>query len=236
MPDFMKVKSVMVQTLPSIENNLKQIVGSSGRISGRTSLGEKVIDCEIVVVIPEGKTLQACGRELAIWLRGDNFKLSPLIIEDDPSVRYMAKVNNSADLTDMIFVGSGTIQFIVPSGDSESITEKSASGGTSVDVQNNGSKAVFPIIKATIGTTVTNGSLMIQNYTTGEKVVLNGTFKSGQTITVDCQKNLVKIGDKLDLKVINLESKFFEITEGVNTIKSQNEGTKLSITFREKFL
>lgn len=235
-PDFVKVKSVKVQTLPVVTNNLKQIVGASGKLCGRTSLGEKLVECEIVIVIPEGETLQSCGRVLSVWLRGDGFKLSPLIIEDDPTVRYMAKVNNSAELSDLLFVGSGTIQFIVPSGDSEAVVEKAASGVKRLEVNNEGTKTTFPIITAVVGTAVTNGTILFQNVTTGDKVVLNGTFRSGQSITVDCQKNLVKVDDKINLKVINLESHFFDLAEGINVLQCQNEGTSLSVTFRERYL
>ena len=95
-PPFVKVSAINIQTLPALETNLKTIIGSSGRLCGRTDLGEKSISCDIKVIVPQGSSLQKCGRELAVWLRGDDFRLSPLIINDDPDVLYLAKVSNSA--------------------------------------------------------------------------------------------------------------------------------------------
>ena len=236
LPEFIKVQAVNVQTLPAVNTNLKQIVGSSGRLAGRSDLGEKSITCDVIIVIPSGYTLQKCARELAVWLRGNDFNLSPLIITDDPEVRYMAKVNSSVDLSDLLFAGQGSIEFVVPSGDSESITETTVNGTNSVTVNNTGTKCVYPVITATIGTNVTNGSINIRNNTTGDCVTLNGTFMAGDVFTIDCVKNLVKKGDTVDISMLNLESKFFNLKEGDNVIQCDNNSTKLVVKYRAKYL
>lgn len=236
LPEFIKVQTVNIQTLPVVNMNLKQIVGSSGRLAGRSDLGEKTITCEIMVVIPNGYSLQKCARELAVWLRGDDFNLSPLIIKDDPDVRYMAKIGASVDLTDLFVAGQGTIEFIIPSGDAEAVTTSSASGTNSVTVNNTGTKRVFPVIKATIGTAAHGGTVNIRNNTTGDRLTLNGNFKAGDVFTIDCLKNLVKKGDNVDISMLNLESKFFDLREGKNVIQCDNNNTTLEVTYRVKYL
>lgn len=235
-PEFVKVQAVNIQVLPMIESNLKTIVGSSGRLAGRSSLGEKLISCDVVIVIPDGYTLQKCARELAVWLRGDDFRVSPLIITDDADVRYMAKVNNSAELSDLLVAGQGTIEFVVPSGDSESVNTTTVSGTNSVTVNNQGTKVVYPVITATLGTAVTNGTINVKNNTTGNKVTLHGTFKAGEVLTIDCDKHLVKRGDTLDISMLNIESHFFGLKEGNNVIQCDNNSTKITVTYRKKFL
>lgn len=235
-PEFLKVQAIHIQTLPAIETNLKKIVGSSGRIAGRSDLGEKVIKCDVIVVIPEGYSLQKCGRELAVWIRGNDFKLSPLIIEDDPEIQYLAKISNSVDLSDLLFVGSGSIEFVVPSGDSELIRPVTTSGTKSVTVNNQGTKATFPVIEATIGTNVTAGSIVLQNITSGKKAVFSGTFKAGQILTFDCNKHLVKLDNRLDISMLSIESEFFELLEGSNVIQMNNEKTKIVVTHKVKYL
>lgn len=235
-PEFVKVQAVNIQVLPTVETNLKSIAGSSGRLAGRSSFGEKLISCDIIIVIPENYTLQKCARELAVWLRGDDFKVSPLIITDDTEVRYMAKVNNSAELSDLLVAGQGTIEFVVPSGDSERVNTTTVSGTGSVTANNQGTKVTYPVIEVTLGTAVNGGAVNITNNTTGSKVTLNGTFEVGEVLTVDCNKHLVKRGDSLDISMLNIESQFFGLKEGNNVIQCNNNGTTITVTYREKFL
>lgn len=235
-PDFVKVCNINIQTLPTVETNLKSIVGSSGRLCGQTDLGEKIISCDIKVIIPEGSSLQKCGRELAVWLRGNNFKLSPLIINDDPEVKYMAKVSNNAELSDALYLGEGSITFVVPSGDSESVEKKQFSGTGRISVNNTGSKEVYPTIKLTVGTAIDSGTILIQNTTTGDSISLFGTFKSGDVILLDCDKHLVKKNNKIDFSILNLQSEFFHLEIGQNILNCTNEATGFVVTFNDKYI
>lgn len=235
-PSFVRVQSVNVQTLPTIETNLKSIVGSSGRLAGRTTLGEKVITCSVVIVIPSGNSLQSCARELAVWLRGNDFKLSPLIITDDADVQYMAKINNSVDLSDLLVAGQGTLEFVVPSGDSESVNETTNSGTDTVTVTNSGTKITYPSFKITVGKAVTDGVITLRNTSTGDSLSLLGTFAVGDVLTVDCSKQLVKKADVVAISMISLSSKFFELREGENVISCDNKGATIEVTHRIKFL
>ncbi len=235
-PSFVKVQKIDVQTLPTIETNLKSIVGSSGRLAGRTTLGEKTISCDVIIVIPADYTLQKCSRELAVWLRGDNFKLSPLIISDDKDIRYWAKVSNSAEISDLLVAGQGTIEFVVPSGDSEAVRESTVTATDRIRVSNNGTKTVYPVMKLVVGTAVTNNNILVQNTTTGESLSLYGNVQTGDTITIDCNKNLVKKNNEVAMNMLSLTSEFFGLQLGANEITCNNAGTKISVTYHEKYL
>ena len=134
-PRFVKVRAVSISALPSINTNLKGINAGYGAINGKTSLGEKYLKAEVSIVIPSGYSIQKCARELAVWLKGNNFDLCPLIVEDDAEIRYMAKASSSVDIADLIVAGQGSIEFVIPSGCGESVNQKTATGTPKASVK-----------------------------------------------------------------------------------------------------
>lgn len=235
-PNFVKVKAVNITALPSVSTNLKANIGGYGVLSGNSTFGEKVISADISIVIPSGYTLQKCARELAVWLRGNDFKLSPLKIKDDSNIHYMAKVSNSVSLNDLLYVGEGTIDFVVPSGVSVSNNIKTYTGTTRAVFNYAGTVKAFPQIEITIKNAISNGTVNVTNVKTGEKISLTGTFEAGNKIHIDCSKHLVKVNDEIHLNMLSLDSKFFGTVEGGNEISCSSTGASLKVIFQEKFL
>lgn len=235
LPDFVKVRKITVQTLPAISTNLKSVAGGFGCVSGQSTFGEKKIVAEVSVVIPEGETLQSCARVLAGWLKGDNFKLSPLIILDDASIKYMAKASSDASLSDLIYVGEGSLEFVIPSGLAESVASKSATGTKSVSFSNAGTHTALPEIQVTLSEAVNDGTVLITHVQTGDRIILNGTFKANDVITINNSKHLVKVNSKVSMNMIGLNTKFFEIGEGEHTITC-SVNSSLKVIFQERWL
>lgn len=235
LPKFMKVKRVNISALPSVSTNLKANAGGYGVLSGESTFGEKVISADVSIVIPSGYSLQKCARELAVWLQGDNFKLSPLIISDDAEVHYMAKISNSVAINDLIFAGEGTIEFVVPSGVAVG-SVKSYTGTTKSTFTYEGTAKAYPQIELTLNSQISNGVVNITNVKTGEKISLAGTFQAGNKIKIDCSKHLVKVNDKLQLNMLSLDSQFFGTVVGANEISCSISGSSLKIIFQERFL
>lgn len=235
LPKFMKVKRVNISALPSVSTNLKANAGGYGVLSGESTFGEKVISADVSIVIPSGYSLQKCARELAVWLQGDNFKLSPLIISDDAEVHYMAKISNSVAINDLIFAGEGTIEFVVPSGVAVG-SVKSYTGTTKSTFTYGGTAKAYPQIELTLNSQISNGVVNITNVKTGEKISLAGTFQAGNKIKIDCSKHLVKVNDKLQLNMLSLDSQFFGTVVGANEISCSISGSSLKIIFQERFL
>lgn len=234
-PDFIKVKSISIQALPNVTGNVKSIAGGFGCIAGKSSFGEKILSAEVSVVIPKGQSLQSCARTLAKWLKGNNFKLSPLIVLDDADIMYMAKVNNSVELSDLVFVGTGTIEFIIPSGLGISTKQKSCTGATKVTATNSGSHTALPEISVTLAQAVTNGTVTVVHATTGDRVILNGTFARGDVININCSKHLVKVNGSVSMSIVGYSSKFFELVEGKNEV-SCSVASELEVIFQERWL
>lgn len=235
LPDFVRVRKITVQTLPTVSTNLKSVAGGFGCVSGQSTFGEKKIVADISVVIPEGESLQSCARILAGWLKGDNFKVSPLVILDDESVQYMAKVNTDVSLSDLIFVGEGSLEFVVPSGLAESVKTKTATGTKTVSITNNGTHTILPEIQVTLSEAVNSGTVLITHVQSGDRIILNGTFKAGDIVTINNSKHLVKINNNVSMNMIGLNTKFFEISEGEHTITS-SVNSNLKVIFQERWI
>lgn len=233
-PSFVKVKAVSISALPSINTNLKGSMAGFGVLNGKSTFEEKTITASIVIVIPSGYSLQKCARDLAVWLKGNDFSLSPLILTDDPNIRYMAKVSNSVDISDLIYAGEGEIEFVIPSGCGESITEKLVSGTGKASINYIGSQRTFPVIEVTVGATAS--TIVINHVQKGDSMYLNGSFKSGDKVLIDCNRHLVKVNDKLHMEMIGLTSKFIELDSGTNEISCSVSGSAIKVTYREKYL
>lgn len=236
-PDFIRVKAVNSTVLPEISTNYKNVAGGFGVLETGTTIGGKTISIDVIIVVPKGKTLLQAQRELAFWLKGDNFRLSPLVISDDCEMEYKAKVNGSVDISDLIFAGEGTIEFFVPSGIATSRYPKhGAVQGKSILVDYYGTADAFPVIEYTPTTNLTNTTIRFTHVEKGISVVLQGSVKAGETVLVDCNKKLVKKGGKLSLDMIDLSSRWLKISDrGINTISCNLEGT-LKLSYKENWL
>lgn len=235
-PSFVKVKRVNISALPSVSTNLKNNIGGYGVLSGKSTFGEKIISIDISIVVPSQSSIQKCARKLALWLQGDNFNLSKLIIKDDLDVHYMAKISNSVSINDIIFAGEGTIEFVVPSGVAVGNSVKSYTGTTKSTFTYGGTAKAYPQIELTLNSQISNGVVNITNVKTGEKISLAGTFQAGNKIKIDCSKHLVKVNDKLQLNMLSLDSQFFGTVVGANEISCSISGSSLKIIFQERFL
>lgn len=233
-PNFIKVRAVSISALPSINTNLKGNTAGFGSLNGKTSFGETYLKADISIVIPKGYSLQKCAREFAVWLKGNNFELSPLIVEDDAEIRYMAKASSSVDISDLIYAGEGTLEFVIPSGCGESITEKTATGTPKVSIDYLGSQRTFPIIEVTVGGTAS--TVVINHVQKGDSVFLNGSFNQGDKIFIDCSKHLVKVNNEVHMELIGLSSKFIELDSGTNEISCSVSGSAVNVVYRERFL
>lgn len=233
-PSFVRIKRVEVSALPSLNINLKGNMGGFGSINGKTTFQEKYIKALISIIIPSNYSLQKCARELAVWLKGNSFDLSPLIIKDDAEIRYMAKVSNSIDLSDLIYVGEGEIEFVVPSGCGESVKEKTANGTSKASINYLGSQRAFPIIEITLGGTAS--VVTVTNSKKGQSIFLNGAFNLGDKVLIDCDKHLVKVNGEVHMELIGITSKFLQLDYGTQDITCSVANSNTKVTFREKYL
>lgn len=228
-PSFVKVRAVDFAVLPDISHSFRQIVGGIGLRETGTSIGGKKLKMKIIIVPTVGKSLTEMSRELAYWLRGNDFKSSPLVISDDSTMTYQAKSNTAVDISDLIYVGEGELEFIVPSGTVKSSTTVPVSvvtASSKFTITYNGTAPTYPVINWTPSANLTNVTVNFTCTETGATVSLTGNFTSGQKITIDCEKKVVLRANVVDMKLINYSSNWIKIpSRGTYNITWSQAGT-----------
>ena len=228
-PNFVKVRTVDFAVLPDINHSFKQVAGGYGLLEAGTTLGGKVLKMDIVIIKDNDKSLSEMCREFAYWLRGDNFKLSDMIVTDDLTVIYSAKINNKVDVSDLIFAGEGSLEFIIPSGCAKgsfiegTITQ---AGSGSFQILYNGTAPTQPYFIFTPSSTLTNDTINIVCSETGDMVSLTGSFTANVPVIIDCKNKVVKKGGLVDLKLINFTTTWINFkSRGTYTITANKAGT-----------
>lgn len=226
LPSFLRVTKMETSVLPTVTHNFKQIAGGVGLREAGTSIGEQLVKVEIIIVPTSGKSLKDMSRELAFWLIGNDWNLSTLVFSDESTMTCMAKVNNSVDISDMIYVGTGTIEFIVPSGIFKSSTAVGIVVNTDINITYNGTAPSYPIITWTNNATLTGATLNLTCVETGETVSLTGDFAIGDVIIVDNSLKVVKKNGVVAMSLINLSSSWIKIPKrGTYNITWNRTGT-----------
>ncbi|MFT8313242.1 MAG: distal tail protein Dit [Clostridium sp.] len=236
-PSFIKVRTVDFAVLPSITHSFKQIAGRIGAMETGTSIGSKPLKMKILIVPEDGKPLTEMARELALWVRGNNFKTCELVVSDDKQVTYQAKINTSIDITDLIFAGEGELELIVPSGMAKGIdvdeTVTFSTGGGSFMLAYNGTAPSQPVITWTPSSTATTTLTL----TCGDNTVsITGTFTNAAPVIIDCKNRKVTVGGTVNQKVINFSTKWLEFeSRGTFTISVDKAGS-YAVSYSEYWL
>lgn len=239
MPSFLSVRTVDTAVLPSISHAFRPIAGGRGLREIGTSVGGRLIKFNIAIIPVAGYTVLQMNRELAHWLRGNNFKLSTLVISDEPNMSYQAKVNDICDINDLLYVGEGTLEFIVPYG----FAKSTATVPITIDntariiaINYNGTASSYPILTWTPQILMSNWTLEFTNLESGDLFSLTGDFHSGETITIDFLNKVVKRAGVVEMKLINLSSDWLNIAGRGNYTIAWNLAGNCTCTTDENWL
>lgn len=226
MPSFVRVKTVDFTVLPDISHNFKQVTGNVGLIEAGTAIGGKTLKMSIMIIPDSGKSLTDMSRELAYWLRGNNFKTSSLVISEESTMTYQAKVNTAIDISDLIFVGEGELEFIVPTGIAKSSVAVGVVVGTNIVITYNGTAPTKPVIQWTVPAPLTGATLTLTCTETGQSVSITGTFATNDVIIIDCKNKYVKKNGVVDMTLVNFSSKWISLpSRGTYNITKSQAGT-----------
>ncbi len=101
---------------------------------------------------------------------------------------------------------------------------------TVYDIYNGGSAKTFGLWTFTINTAGTFTGLTLYNTTTGEAIVISGTFVNGDTLVIDAEQKIVtQNGTEIDYTGI-----FPSITVGQNSVTAEPVGAGYSIAVNEE--
>lgn len=221
-PSYVRVRSVKYTALPELQNNFQRKISGVGLVDAGTQILGKTVTVEFSI-IKDNRSILQLTQDFAKWLMGNNFNLSPLEITDGEKVTFQAKVNNGVEITDALAVGEGTIEFIVPTGVATGGNSDVSVVGNKITVYYTGSAISFPQVSVTLeeATSV----VRIQDPRSGRQVTVNGNFRAGDTIEIDCMAKRVKINGYINMKGVSLNSTWISYpTSGTYTIQCVGTG------------
>ncbi len=164
---------------------------------------------------------------IATWLTTDAVK--PLIISDQPTKRYMARIAGSVSIDGAGTDGHIDAVFVIPSsfkeGESESTIAESF--GT------NSGTAPTPCV-LTLSASA-GESVKVTSDQTGEYVQITDTFVGGEVIRIDTETHYVTIDDVDSRSKVIVSSTYFDLLPG-NWSITVTGCAITSVVYREKYL
>ncbi|MGG0487248.1 distal tail protein Dit [Priestia aryabhattai] len=151
-PSYVRVNAIKYSVLPSIDSKTEKVYGRYGEYDFGTEVGTSTIKLDIQIVGIDDHDVIKKARDLAQWLYYED--LQPLILDDEPDKQYMARLVGDTDIEETFRIGSGTLEFLVPSGVAEALTDTTFSTSPSTTdpftVTNNGGIDAYPIVDLTM--------------------------------------------------------------------------------------
>lgn len=228
-PSVMKIQSVDFSILPQVTSDIRKFAGINGAVDAGITFQEKLITVSYTLVPTALNSLLYEARNTVYsFIRGNNFKLSELVISDEPDKFYSARINSSSEIKDQLFYGEGTLEFIVPSGYSYTKTGATYTGNNTaktLTVINAGTVDYYPLLSYTFTSNLT-GTLRFTNNTTGDSLSVTGTFVIGDILLIDFQNMTVKKNGTITMSILDYTSKFFSLPNNSTTVIAYTlEGT-----------
>lgn len=235
LPQWVKVTGINFPVLPTIDVRESIIPRRYGNVDNGVKFGGKTIKLAVMILLGEKDNLQDRADELKAWLRGDNWKPSKLIFDEQPDRYMLARVSNEVDIEDLFFVGTGEIEFYSANPLKYSLQETTETGNSNgVSLPYVGLEKAPTVISVEITQACTD--LSISHKETGNQIYLRGNFNSGQTVVVDSNRKLVQVDGITANTLLDFTSRWIYVEHGANTITSSSltEGVvnRITVSYR----
>lgn len=218
MPDFIKVTDVDFQIIGDVSILETDVPKRIGNFDAGIKRGGKRVTLTCKLVKRE-KSIHEYADILKAWAKGDDWKPSKLIFNDQPEFHMMARVVNSLDVTDLFAVGETEIEFYAADPikyKNEADTVHSVDGEAIISYEGIEDS---PLI---LSTTLSGGAskITLHNDRTDrrETLILEGEVLSGSILEIDCNKKVIKIDDKARMNLLTLSSEWIYLKEGFNVL------------------
>lgn len=216
LPSFVRVNNIQVQVLPNEENQKKVIV--SFYIHRHQLISNDQMD------------------EFATWLKGNDFEPSPLILPNDLTSYYLAKVDNIVDIDGSIVRGEGKIEFLCVKSQRTSLTPKQQRFTNSSVIQYMGNRKTSPIIRFFILSQTSEVKLKFQNQVYNNFIRLVGHFTKGQCLEVNMATKKVLIDNELKMTTLTLDSFFHDLVPGTNRYELNQGNCRVEVSWFDEFI
>jgi predicted phage tail component-like protein len=219
------INDVRRSWLPTINTEIKTIRGKAGGIADKSILDIRVIEIDVTLMRTSDSDLRTYIEGTIIpWLFTDVEK--NLIINDEPSRIYKAKLSGDTDFEEFASMGTTTLKFLCADPFKYRDFEQTFFAGTSITnagafvVNNAGTAPTYPKIR--IQPTVATTWIKLTNQTTGKFILLHnigGAMDAWDILIVDCALNKVydEVGGTRRDNLLDLTSDYFPLVSGNNT-------------------
>lgn len=218
LPEWVSVTGLTLQStnVEVLEHEAKRRVGN---FDAGINKGGINIDLDIFIEPVKGLSLFEQQDILKRFIMGDNWKVSKLVIKEQPNKYYNARYVGQGEITDNFTHGVSSMTFYASDPKKYDVTEtvKSSSSGQAI-VNYTGLEETPIEIEISVTKAVANP--VIEHLETGKKMSLIGNFKVGQKVIIDTNSRNVKLDGTSIKSKMAFESNWLSLEYGTNTFKS----------------
>ncbi|WDL98121.1 distal tail protein Dit [Alicyclobacillus sp. ALC3] len=211
----------------------------------RSDLGPRTVNIGVSLIKTDLVTLTQAKQVIGGWLYPNN-QIQPLVLPDEPDKTYYAVVDINSPLIlaaaggsttnqPLLYgAGSSILTFLCPDpyGYGQQVTAQFAGDVLSPNV--GGTAETYPTISLAL--TAATSSLKVA-HSSGLFVLLNYSFSAGDTVTIDCVRQVVTINGATALTALDISSDFFALQPNNNTITITPSATATgSVAWTERYL
>ncbi len=239
LPDFIRVVGLSFSAISDITGNESSLPHKVGNYDPGITRGGLAYDLNIQLVDTD-KSMFQMRRELKTWLKGNNWKPSRLEFEENSDKFNLARIGSDPEINDLFTHGETDIQFYCadPKEYDKELTEETYSG-SDFTVAYEGIEETSTVLEITLEKDYPN--LSLKHLETGDTVNLTSAFESGQKVTVDSDRKLIKVNDTTAMNILNFNSNWLYLETGLNEfdLYSTQSGQKteveasIKITYRK---
>lgn len=234
LPEWVSVTGISFQTvnLSVLEHETTKRIGNIDAGINRDGVD---VSLSIFISPVEDMTILDQSDELKRFIMGDNWKVSQLILLEQPNKFYNARVSNAVDITDAFTHGESEIIFHASDPKKYDMTEtveNSSNGEISIDYD--GMEITPILIEFTAGASISNPKFIHEE--SGKEIRILTTMSSGQKLVVDNRLNKVLINGSNAKQHMAFESSWLVLQHGNNTltcVDAQGTNRDFKITYRK---
>lgn len=197
---------------PPASDKTKTVQGRDGAVFMRSQLEPLTISVHARLYVRSHghRQIARLRRKIASWLVTD--EPAKLVLPDEPDLYYMAKLTNSAELSNLWNTGSADLEFTAYDPVAYG-AERTSQVGASSALDVGGTYRTWP----TFDLTASSGArVKVLDRNTGRYVMTDAAIESGARVVVDMQGQVVRVNG--NRAVVDLSSDFFDLAPGRHVV------------------
>lgn len=222
-------KQVKHSILPSVNVKTLDLPSMHGGLDLGRTYGMREIEVEIGIKSDSYANMRSKVRQIAKWLNSET--LQPLIFSDEPNVQYMARLSGDTNLEPLYNYEETTLKFLVPTPFGEDVTNTTTTLTSGTPINYTGTHETYPTFNIT--TTVARSDFEISNGTNKVKIVTS--LPIGSSVVINCKTGKVTLNGSTIQQTITLDSDFFALKEGSNTL-TFSTGATVNVVYKRVWL